>query len=316
MAARCTTARAHPNIALLKYWGKQSGPGNLPAAPSLSMTLDALATVTSVRDAREDSISLNGRIEEEPRIIRALTDWRCDHDIPPIAISSNNNFPTAAGLASSASGFAALATAVDAHCGLGLSDGERSALARRASASAARSVFGGFVTLAGPDWCGAPLMGRDEWPLQVVIAITSTGPKAVSSSEGMSISRRTSPYYDAWLHRTENDFPEICAAVRRRNFAQLAKIAEASCLGMHALMMSSDPALIYWNGATLQCIEAIRALRDGGANVFFTVDAGPQVKAVCEAPYLEQTRTVLAAQPGVHRVTVAGLGGGATVADT
>ena len=315
MPAHSTTAQAHPNIALLKYWGKQDGAGNLPAAPSLSITLDTLTTTTTVAAARADSISLNGRAADDSRVALTLADWRGDHDIPPLAIEARNSFPTAAGLASSASGFAALATAIDAHCGLGLSNGERAALARRGSASAARSMHGGFVSLTGPDWRAASLMAPDAWPLTVVIAITSTVPKTVSSRQGMAISKRSSPYFDAWITACTSDFPRVREAVLGRDFGRLAELSESSCLKMHALMMSGDPALIYWNDCTLRCIKAIRELREAGHNVFFTVDAGPQVKAVCEAPCVEQARNILAAEPGVRQTLVAGLGSGAVLVD-
>ncbi len=315
MTADSTTARAHPNIALLKYWGKQDGPGNIPAAPSLSITLDTLATTTTVRQARADSLSLNGEVAADPRVGAALADWRRDHEIPPLAIDTRNSFPTAAGLASSASGFAALATAVDGHCGLGLSAGERSALARRGSASAARSIYGGFATLNGPDWQASQLMSADYWPLKVVVAITSTAPKTVSSREGMAISRSTSPYFDAWVSATAGDFGSMRDAVLRRDFARLAELSEASCLRLHGLMMSGEPALLYWNAATLGCIEALRSLREAGRNVFFTVDAGPQVKAVCESPDARAVQDLLRAQPGVHDTVAVGLGGGAVVVD-
>ena len=315
MPARQTTAQAHPNIALLKYWGKQDGPGNLPAAPSLSITLDSLTTTTTVAEAPEDSILLNGKAGQDQRIVRALADWRRDHDIPPLAITSRNDFPTAAGLASSASGFAALATAVDAHCRLGLTDAARSALARRGSASAARSIHGGFVTLTGPQWQALPLIAADAWPLKVAIAVTSTAPKAVSSREGMAISRRSSPYFDAWIASTRSDYPRMREAVLERDFPPLAQLAVASCLRMHALMMSSDPALIYWNATTLNCLQAIRSLRDAGHNIFFTVDAGPQIKVVCEEQCAEEVLSVLARQNGVRQTMLVGLGSGAAVVD-
>ena len=315
MPAQSTTAQAHPNIALLKYWGKQDGPGNLPAAPSLSITLDTLTTTTTVRNARADSLSLNGEPSQDPRIAAALADWRRDHEIPPLAVETRNSFPTAAGLASSASGFAALATAVDAHCRLGMSVAERSALARRGSASAARSLHGGFVALAGPDWQASQLMSAETWPLKVVVAVTSTAPKVFSSREGMAISRRSSPYFDAWVSATAGDFPAMRDALLRRDFGRVAEVAEASCLRMHGLMMSGEPALLYWNAATLGCIQALRSLRESGCNVFFTVDAGPQVKAVCEASYAQVVQDLLRGQPGVRDTVTVGLGGGAVVVD-
>lgn len=313
MQDRSTTAQAHPNIALLKYWGKQTRPGNLPATPSLSITLDTLTTTTRVTDGREDSVALNGAVVKEAKIIQALADWRRDYDIPPLTISSQNNFPTAAGLASSASGFAALVTAINAHCALGLTSGKRATLARRASASAARSIHGGFVTLSGPDWRGEPLMSAQAWPLKVVIAITSTVPKAVSSTDGMAITRRTSPYFDAWVASTESDYPGIREAVLQRDFNQLATLAEANCLRMHALMMSGDPALIYWNASTLRCIQALRSLRETGAKVLFTIDAGPQVKAICEEGDAAKVQDILSKQEGVQQTMVVGLGGAAKV---
>ncbi len=315
MSAHSTTAQAHPNIALLKYWGKQDRPGNLPATPSLSITLDTLTTTTTVRHARTDSISLNGDALEDRGIDAALADWRRDYDIPPLAIETRNSFPTAAGLASSASGFAALATAIDGHCRLGLSAGGRSALARRGSASAARSIHGGFATLCGPNWQASQLMSADSWPLKVVVAITSSAPKAVSSREGMAISRRSSPYFDAWVSATAGDFGSMRDAVLRRDFARLAELSEASCLRMHGLMMSGDPALLYWNAGTLSCIEALRGLRQAGRSVFFTVDAGPQVKAVCTSPDARAVQELLRAQPGVQDILTVGLGGGAVVVD-
>ena len=313
MRAHSTTAQAHPNIALLKYWGKQDAAGNIPAAPSLSITLDGLRTQTSVSEAPEDGVFLNGAPVAERKILAALADWRRQCDIPPLAIDTRNNFPTAAGLASSASGFAALATAVDAHCGLGLTDGERTALARRGSGSAARSLHGGFVALAPPNWQGAPLLAAKQWPLKVVIAIVSTTAKAVSSSEGMQISRRTSPYFDAWTDRATKDYPAMRDAVRKRDFQRLAALAEASCLAMHGVMLSSEPALIYWSPTTLACLRAIRALRETGCQTFFTVDAGPQVKAVCAPEDADQVQRTLAELEGVEQTLCVGLGGAAKV---
>ena len=311
-----TTAIAHPNIALLKYWGKQDGPGNRPATPSLSITLDALATTTTVEDADADLLRLNGCAVRDAKIERALADWRQDYAIGRLAISSRNNFPTAAGLASSASGFAALATAIDAHCGLRLSDADRSALARRGSASAARSVHGGFVELTAPDWCGAQVLAPDAWPLAVVVAITASEPKAVSSTAGMRNSKTTSPYFAAWTATAGADFEAMKAAIADRDFDALAELAEASCLKMHALMLSSRPPLIYWRGATVECLRTIRELRAGGCRVFGTVDAGPQVKAVCEPQDAQRVEAALKKVPGVVSVLRSGLGGGARVADS
>jgi diphosphomevalonate decarboxylase len=305
-----THASAHPNIALIKYWGKAPGPGNIPAAPSLSITLDRLVTRTEVTDASADSFELNGQVTHDPKLAACLADLRTHHDVPPLAIRSCNNFPTAAGLASSAAGFAALVTAVDAHCGLAMDAATRSVFARRASGSAARSIHGGFVALAGPSWSAAPVATAAEWPLKVVIAVTAAGPKAVGSSAGMQRSM-ASPYYPAWISSTHDDFHSAVEHVHARDFAALGDLAESSCLKMHGLMLSSLPGLLYWNPATLACLHRVRELRADGLPVFFTVDAGPQVKAVCLPEAARAVREALADVPGVIEMLEAGLGDGA-----
>ncbi len=308
-----TTAVAHPNIALIKYWGKENEADNVPATPSLSITLDTLTSTTTVDSADVDRVELDGEPVQDAKIAACLAMLRRDFRIGPLAIRSSNNFPTAAGLASSASGFAALVTAIDAHCALGLTHQARSGYARKASGSAARSVYGGFVGLAPPEWVARPLLDEADWPLKVVIAITDEGRKTVSSSSGMRLSRETSPYYESWVRTTARDYEAGLAAVERRDFAALADLAEASCLKMHGVMQSSRPAMIYWRPATIACIHAIRALRADGLGVFFTIDAGPQVKAVCLPDAQEAVRDRLAALPGVLATHCVGLGGGARV---
>ena len=312
------TAIAHPNIALVKYWGKQDGPGNRPATPSLSITVAGLSTTTRVVAAERDSLRIDGNVRRDSKVETLLDAMRDAFAFPPISIETRNDFPTGAGLASSASGFAALVTAVDAEFDLGLTPQERSTWSRQGSASAARSIFGGFATLASRDgtWAGTELLAKDAWPLEVVIAVTDETPKPVSSSEGMERSRATSPFYDAWCRSTEADFDTACRAVAERSFGSLSVVAEHSCLKLHALMMSSRPALLYWNQATIAAIETVRRLRDAGTAVFYTIDAGPQVKAVCAPGQGGPVAALLAQSPGVLRVVRGGLGDGARSADT
>jgi diphosphomevalonate decarboxylase len=307
------TAVAHPNIALIKYWGKQALPGNVPATPSVSITLDSLTSTTTVTASKADQITLNGQQAEDAKISACLSMLREDFEIPPVAISSENNFPTAAGLASSASGFAALITALDAFGNLSLSTEQRTVYARKASGSAARSIFGGYASLSGPDWIGKRVLARDKWPLKVVIAITDENRKSVSSSLGMKTSEQTSPYYDAWVRSTADDYEAALAAIEQRDFERLAELSESSCLKMHGVMMSARPGLIYWNGATVECIHLVRRLRAAGVPVFFTIDAGPQVKAICLPEAFEKVKAELASVPGVVDVLASGLGEGARV---
>ena len=308
-----TTAIAHPNIALIKYWGKAPGPLNIPASPSLSITLDQLATTTRVTTQQRDRFVLNGVETDDRKVAAWLTHLRTHLSIPGLSIETTNNFPTGAGLASSASGFAALITAINAHCGLGLDATACSSLARQGSGSAARSLFGGFVELHAPEWCATPLFDAAHWPLNVVIAITDTGRKAVSSSVGMERSRTTSPYYPAWIKQTEVMFDEAREAIRERDFDLLARLSEQSTLNMHALMLSSQPPLLYWNGVSVVLMHRITALRDSGVPVFFTIDAGPQIKAVCLPEAVDVVESALREVEGVRQLVRAKLGGGARV---
>jgi diphosphomevalonate decarboxylase len=310
-----TTAIAHPNIALIKYWGKVPGAGNVPASPSLSITLDRLATTTTVRTSDHDALCINGEPSDDAKVLRWLERLRSQYSVPPLSIDSSNNFPTGAGLASSASGFAALITAINAHCGLGLDAASCSALARQGSGSAARSLFGGFAMLAPPAWQATPLFDSTHWPLSVVIAITDTGRKAVSSSVGMERSRTTSPFYPAWIEQATDSFNGARLAIESRDFTTLARLAEQSTLDMHAVMLSSRPPLLYWNGTSVALMRRIMTLRESGIPVFFTIDAGPQIKAVCLPDAASAVEAALAGIEGVRQLVKTGLGTGARVID-
>jgi diphosphomevalonate decarboxylase len=325
-------AQAGANIALVKYWGKRDdGPLNLPAVGSLSITLDALWTRTDVSfDALDgaDEFVLNGhRNNKQARRVSATLDHlrllarAAGITAGRACVRSENNFPTGAGLASSASGFAALVVAANAALGMDLPPERLSALARQGSGSAARSIFGGFVEMArgdaddGSDAVAMPLMESTDWPLEVVVAITATGEKATGSTDGMNLTARTSPYWQAWLSSQEADLAEARAAVLARDFERLALISEFSCLKMHGLALSASPGLAYWNGATMECLHLVRALRKQGLAVFFTIDAGPQLKAVCSPAHAGQVRAALADVPGVMQTLHTRLGSGARVID-
>lgn len=319
------TALAQPNIALVKYWGKRDAALNLPAAGSLSITLDALHTRTRLRfDAAldADDVTLNGaRDAAQTRKLGAFLDlFRARAGISTRAhVESTNGFPTGAGLASSASGFAALAVAADRALGLHLEPRELSVLARIGSGSAARSIFGGFVEMSagtredGLDAFATPLREAAAWPLEVVVAITTREKKSVSSRAGMEATRKTSPFYRDWIATVPGDLATARAAVAACDFEQLARVSEASCMAMHAVMLATRPALIYWNAATLECIQCIRTLQAEGCAVFFTIDAGPQVKAVCLPDHAARVADALRSVQGVEDVLRSGLGAGARV---
>ena len=317
--------RARANIALIKYWGKADPDLNTPAVGSISVTLDSLWSDTEVEfDARltSDTLVLDGdsRPEQLERVSRCLDLLRERAGVKAYArVISDNNFPTGAGLASSASGFAALSAAAATALELDLSPRELSIVARRGSGSAARSVFGGYVEMHagsaadGSDSFAEPLLAADAWPLEVAIAITERGEKDVSSRAGMESSASTSPYYPAWVATSESDLRAGREAILGHDFDALAQIAEHSCLKMHAAAMANRPPLVYWNPATLRCLQEVKALRDTGLPVFFTIDAGPQLKAIYEPSARPTVVGALRELRGVEDVIVSGLGSGVEI---
>ena len=309
------TALAHANIALIKYWGKRDLRLNLPAVGSISLTLDGLSTRTTVEfrdDLKEDRLLLDGfeakgtsaeRVRQFLDLVRqrARIENRAE-------VVSENDFPTGAGLASSASGFAALSLASTRAAGLELEPRELSILARRGSGSAARSIFGGLVEMVrggredGSDAFAKPLAGSEDWPLRLVVAMTSMAPKAVGSTTGMQRSSQTSPYYPSWVESSVGDLEVARRAISDRDLVALGEVTEHSCLKMHALTWSSRPPFSYWSPEALRAMEVVRRLRGEGLVCYFTMDAGPQVKALCDADSAGAVAATLSALPGVERV--------------
>ena len=315
---REATAYAHPNIALVKYWGKSNDDLNLPATPSLAITLGDLRTISHVEESVSDVVVLDGERVIDAKLEGWLTLLRNQFGLPPLHIESSSDFPANSGLASSASGFAALTLAISNAFDLDLSLAEQCDWARRGSGSAARSLHGGFVALE-PDKRScrvSQVLDESDWDLSIVVAITSEQVKSTGSTAGMTASRDTSPFYEGWLRATVEAFARCLVAVRNKDFDTLAGIAEASCRQMHALMLSTEPALIYWNAATLNCIEAVNRMRAAGTKVFYTIDAGSHLKAVCEADAVTQVSEELRRVEGVHSVLVSRIGGPAGIVDS
>jgi diphosphomevalonate decarboxylase len=314
------TVIARSNIALSKYWGKLDVALNLPAVPSLSLTLSPMNTQTQcefLSNLSEDEFVLNGKLASgKPleRTKKVLSQVRSLAGTNLFArVSSDNNFPTASGLASSASGFAALVTACCAAAGIAHNDAHLSAMSRQASASAARSIFGGFVelpkgTLGDANLAAIQIAPPSHWEVRIVVAVISEGPKEVGSTEGMTLSANTSPYYDAWIKASDTLVAEVREGVLEKNLVKVGEAMEQSTLAMHACMMASRPGLLYFQPGTLAAFATIKKLRKEGVPVYATMDAGPHVKALCHtedapkiAAALENTpqvlRTILT-QPG------------------
>ncbi len=323
------TAYANTNIALVKYWGKRDAALNLPAAGSLSLTLAGLGSETSVRFAVDagtpggDQVIFEGRPAPERFAARVrgfldLVRERAGLRLPAQVVTTNS-VPTAAGLASSAAGFAALALAASRAAGLDMAPAELSELARRGSGSAARSIFGGFAEMSagtrsdGRDAVASPLLDAGAWDLRLVVAITATGEKPIGSGQAMELTARTSPYYAGWVASVPADLEQARAAVQTRDLATLGAVAERSALRMHACAMAANPPILYWNAGTLAAIEAVRQLRAREVQAFFTIDAGPHVKVLCAAGDAPTVQAALDATPCVLRTMTLALGPGAHI---
>lgn len=314
MRGREAVAIAHPNVALSKYWGKRPGEGNVPAVPSLSVTLAGLTTRTRLAwDAslRDHRFVLDGAArtrEEAPRVFAFLDMLGRAQAVSACAdVESRNDFPTASGLASSASGFAALALAGVRANGSDWDAARVADLARRGSASAARSIFGGFVELEGT--LARPVALLDHLPLAVLVCVTTEAAKAVGSTEGMRTTMERSPYARAWLEEAPRLHAELRASLLARDFARLGELAEASALAMHACVIAAG--VIYWSGATLDALSAVRALRASGTLAYATIDAGPHVKVLTRPVDAAAVGDAMRSVPGVLRIIEARPGEGA-----
>jgi diphosphomevalonate decarboxylase len=318
------TAYAHTNIALVKYWGKRPGddPGlNLPAVGSLSLTLDRFGTKTTVAptDSPTDILTIDGlpQAERETAKVARFLDRVAGAARPRVRVTSENHVPTAAGLASSASAFAALATAATAAFGQALEEKALSQLARQGSGSAARSVFGGFVVLHpgtrqdGADCFAAPLPDPPGLELRLVVVRCGEGKKAVGSTDGMQHTEQTSPYYPAWVDTHPADLKEAERALAAGDLPALGAVMEHSTLKMHATTMAARPGFFYFQPTTIGVLQAVTALRHDGVGAWATMDAGPHVKVLCRAHDAAVVTDAVSAVAGVRGVDVCGRGPGA-----
>lgn len=302
-------ASAPVNIALVKYWGKRDEALNLPVTSSLSVSLADLDTETEIAAGScPDSLMLDGRVlepgEPDARRLSAFLDlFR-----PPgvgFRMKSVNRVPTAAGLASSASGFAALIRALDGLFGWGLPARELSILARLGSGSACRSLFDGFV-----EWrAGHAKDGMDSyairlpavWPeLRIGLWILDAARKPMSSRDAMRHTVQTSPLYRAWPETVETDLRDLRGAIHRKDIERLIRIAEGNALAMHATMAAARPPAIYPTAETHQALARIRKARSDGLRIGFTMDAGPNIKLL----FAESDRETVERLFGIRTIAV------------
>ena len=321
---RRAAAFAPINIALSKYWGKRDHERNLPLAPSVSASIAELGTLTIVAPSAElegNIMMINDKAADSKALIRVGRVMRAMRARAGTEVRAGiravNTVPTAQGLASSASAFAALAKAAAAAYDVEMDDRELSTYARLGSGSACRSVHGGFVLWHrgerddGSDSYADQIASADDWPLRAVIAHIGVGPKKTPSGDGMVQSQDTSPFFGAWIETCLRDVNACIHAVEMRDFEKLADVTEANCLAMHATMIATRPGLVYWQPATVAVIHAVRSLRASGVPAFFTIDAGPSVVVFCEASALDAVCTALSDIAGVVKLTRTRVGGGA-----
>ena len=327
MKAAKATARAHPNIALVKYWGKRDTERVLPHQSSFSVKLAPLEVTTTVElGVAESRVELNGKEARGRELERVLAlveavgreagrTWR------GVRVVSRGNFPMAAGLASSAAGFAALARAARAAAGLPDDVARTSRLARTGIGSASRSVQGGFCTWRrgtrtdGEDSFATQDFAEGHWPeLRLLACVVSREEKEVSSRDGMQSTVETSPYYPAWVEDAEAEVPRAQDAVRRRDFPALGALAERNAWRMHATALAADPPLCYLKPETLALLLALPGARAKGCGVFFTLDAGPNPLLLTTVEHVARVEA-LARAAGASDVVRCAPGGDAALVD-
>lgn len=314
------TAVANPNIAFIKYWGRIDEALNLPANPSLSMNLAALTTATTV-EFRPDFASDSVTIDDEPaagearaRVVAHLDRVREMAGVEDRAwVASRNDFPAGTGLASSASAFAALSLAATRAAGLDLEEAALSRLARLASGSACRSVPAGFALWEGNSdetSFARQVAPPEHWrTLRDVVAIVTYEPKSVGSLAGHSLAA-TSPVQAVRLGAVTELLNVVRRGLEERDLIAMGAAIEQDALAMQAVMMTSQPPLLYWRPATVAVLQAIRDWRRQGLIAFFTLDAGPNVHCLCEAADADELEERLRNLPGVQDVLVSRPGGG------
>ena len=318
------TATANANIALVKYWGKRDAKLILPQNGSISVTCDGLSTVTTVEfsaEYKKDTIVINDEDlrKDEKNVLGHLDKIRVLAGIKEKArVVSETNFPVAAGLASSASGLAAITLAATKAAGLNLPQKDLTILTRQGSGSACRSICEGFAEWHkgqkpdGTDSFAETIAPKSHWPeFRMVATILSEKKKPIDSRAGMSQSVGNCPYYPAWIREAEKDLEIIRAAIKSKDFQKVGQTAESSCLKMHAVMLATTPAIVYWIPQTMDVMHAVRSFREEGIEAYFTIDGGPQVKVMCLEKDLQKINKRLEDLESVKRTVICKPGDGA-----
>jgi diphosphomevalonate decarboxylase len=314
------TAISCANIAFVKYWGRKDHALRLPLNSSISMNLDRTTTTTTVlfdRALEADQVMIEDsetsgkaaqRVSEHLDRIRTLAGISARAQVV-----SRNSFPMGAGIASSASAFAALTTAACAAAGLEPDERTLTILARLGSGSACRSIPAGFVEWHTADTSegsyAEQIAPPEHWDLRDLIAIVQTVHKKVSSTKGHELVG-PSPFAEARLAAAERALPVVRDALLARDFVALGEETEQEAIRMHAVAMTSQPSLLYWSPDTVRIMQAVRDWRESGLAVYFTIDAGANVHVLCEESWAGELESRLRALDGVQDVIACGPGPG------
>jgi diphosphomevalonate decarboxylase len=292
---------APANIALVKYWGKRNTELNLPITSSLSVSLGEFGTKTQVLLSNKDELIINNQkfasnTEAMQRLIKFLDLFRQTNN-QYFKVECTSNIPMAAGLASSSAAFASIVQALNDLYQWQLPMSKLSILARIGSGSACRSLWQGFVKWQkgkrkdGMDSYATPL--AQTWPdLRIGLLICDSQPKAISSREAMEITKRTALCYKLWPQNVKESMPLVEKAIAEHNFALLGQTAEHNALTMHAYMLAAAPTICYFSPRTIEIFHKIWGLRKEGMNLYFTQDAGANVKLIFQqqdAEFLQKT---------------------------
>lgn len=304
------TVKSPANIAFIKFWGKKDPKINIPFNDSFSMNLSDCFTITTTefnQKYKSDQICIDGKNVEgskRDRVIRILDIVRKKANINLCArVVSTNNFPSDAGIASSASGFSALALSASSAAGLNLNKKELSILARMGSGSACRSISDGFGLWKkgknNDSSYAIQLAPSDFWDLRDIVAIVSKGKKGVGSTEGHELAT-TSPYFKTRLKNLPKKIRKIKSAFLSKDFEAFGQLLEAEAIDLHMMAMTSQPPVFYWNEGTMQVVQNVFKLREGGLKCYFTMDAGPNVHVICLGKDAVKIEKVLSKLSGVY----------------
>jgi diphosphomevalonate decarboxylase len=314
-----STAIAHPNIALIKYWGNKHQTLRIPVTGSISFNLDSLFTKTQIRfnpEILSDILLINGikstgseldRVTSFLNIIRNFSGSHLNAQI-----QSENNFPIGTGIASSASAFAALAFAASSALGMDLSEKELSSLARRGSGSACRSIPDGFVEWYpgenDSDSYATSIAPANHWDLVDLVAVVNNEHKKVGSTAGHELAN-TSPLQDARVADTKRRLDIVRSAIKFRDFQAMAETIEQDSNMMHAVMMTSKPSLMYWECHSISIMKSVVSWRSSGLPVCYTMDAGPNVHVITTKDYAPKIHQRLSSLKGIKQIYESGVGG-------